>query len=521
MATWWRLNDISANLRVLLAIVSFLLYATTVITLHQYRDMKFIGERNSVAGAVSTVVYNAPLGMSYAAVLDQIRDANIPLAAALERTLTNNPAQGLLIANGGADGNGIGYLLIATLAMLVFGPHIFSPTLMMLMLMAISGAAFLWRFGPDSAAAVVIYFIALTLLIFTHAVYLRFVAEEVPIAGIRYFSVVGILPALHIAMELIEPRSARLTMGWGRFCILTVQVVILGLIVLTRSSNAAFLGVIGALWVFRIWRSRHDRPQLRRQISNGACVGLAAGGLFMLIILMLPPNFLSDGRLTGVVWNRAFVGFGYHPEWPFGNLRETYKCNYEALPGWTLEPGPLDTNGACVWFHYLHAHPDFQRDGVSPYGIGNIAQYERVLRDATLDVIRHYPRQVLETEVYYKVPMLWAEFENAIFPPFRLSEYSDPMRFLFFAAWAILLLLIIMSSLSLGPSQNFYMTGLSFLFGLSVVPGYLIAWPGTSQTLDMKVLVLLTVGLGIAAIIEAIVALLLGKMSSNAPNCAQ
>jgi hypothetical protein len=30
MATWWRLNDISANLRVLLAIVSFLLYATTV-----------------------------------------------------------------------------------------------------------------------------------------------------------------------------------------------------------------------------------------------------------------------------------------------------------------------------------------------------------------------------------------------------------------------------------------------------------------------------------------------------------
>jgi len=40
-------------------------------------------------------------------------------------------------------------------------------------------------------------------------------------------------------------------------------------------------------------------------------------------MLLLPPDYLGDGRVSGIVWHRVFFGLGYDPAWPFGNLRRS------------------------------------------------------------------------------------------------------------------------------------------------------------------------------------------------------
>src|ERR1700686_3664417 len=61
------------------------------------------------------------------------------------------------------------------------------------------GAVFLWRFGDDQAVVVLLYFFALTMLLFTPAVWDPQVALGLPIGGFHYFAVVGTLPAFHLA----------------------------------------------------------------------------------------------------------------------------------------------------------------------------------------------------------------------------------------------------------------------------------------------------------------------------------
>jgi hypothetical protein len=138
------------------------------------------------------------------------------------------------------------------------------------------------------------------------------------------------LPAFHLAVELVDLPALRLAIGRWRFFPLAVQVVILVLAVLTRTSNTALLGAIGLIWLFSLWRNRRDRSRLWRHIGHGALIAGVAGGFCALIILLLPPNYLTEGRVTGIVWHRVFVGLGLNPAWPFGNLREVY-CRFRFI----------------------------------------------------------------------------------------------------------------------------------------------------------------------------------------------
>jgi hypothetical protein len=495
MRGWPRFRRASAYLRVSLAIAALLVYATTALALHQYRNMNFYAERGALAAAISTTVYGAPLGASYSGVNAYIHNPNTALLQSVRLTASGKTEAGSLIFDGGADGSGIGYLLVATLGMLVFGPHLVSPTLMMLMVMTISAAAYLWRFGTDCAVVTMLYFSSLTLLIFTAPVYTRSVAQELPIAGIRYFAVVGVLPSLHIATELLCRAPA--TERW-RFGFLVIQVIILVLAILTRSSNAAFLGVIGVIWVVSAWRNRRDPIVRSRLIGSGVCIAGTAAGLFMLILSLFPSNYLGDGRFTGVIWHRAFVGLGYNPEWPFGDLREKYKCDtVKGGPASILRPGPLDANGLCIWQHYRQEHPEVPNTALV-YG----AQYERVLREAFFEVVREYPRQVWQTEIYYKSKMAHTEIRDAIHPQFRLSEYSNSLQYLFVTICALLAIFIIVPWPVTDIRQSLRFIGLTLGFSLSNFPGYFLAWPGTSQTFDLKLLVMMAVGLVLNAAVE-------------------
>jgi len=62
------------------------------------------------------------------------------------------------------------------------------------------------------------------------------------------------------------------------------------------------------------------------------------------------PEFAAQGRLYGLVWHRAFIGFVENPAWPFPGMREKYDCSAQIPDG--LAPGVLDRNGLCVWDAY-------------------------------------------------------------------------------------------------------------------------------------------------------------------------
>lgn len=409
--------------------------------------MAFLAEREAFSAAVSTTVYGAPLGTMYSGVSARIRDPNTPLETALKQTTEGDVTPGSLLEDGGMDGNGIGYILLATWAMFLFGPHTACPILAMLALMAISGGALLWRFRDDHAVVMLLYFLGLTLLLFTPVVWEPRIAPEILIGGIRYFCVVGTLPAFHLAGELFDTAAARPAIGWWRFCSLAVQVVILILAVLTRTSNVALLGVIGLIGLYSLWRHRRNRWRLWRQLGNGAFIGGVAGGFFALIMLLLPPKYLSEGRATGIVWHRAFISLGINPAWPFGDLRENYDCDYDGFPGWRLEVGLLDKNGECVWLRYARTHNLSPR----PSSVYETVLHELVLREAFFNVARLYPRQVWETYIYYKSRMLYAEIEQAIYPKFDPTDYSPLLRGLFVAAFGILLAFLVTPSAAPDP----------------------------------------------------------------------
>src|ERR1700674_4247309 len=91
MQYWHRLKGAAggagAHLRILLAIASFVIYASAVLALHPDRNNGFVAEREAFAAAVSTTVYQAPLGTIYSGLAKRVRDSNTPLITALEQTV--------------------------------------------------------------------------------------------------------------------------------------------------------------------------------------------------------------------------------------------------------------------------------------------------------------------------------------------------------------------------------------------------------------------------------------------------
>jgi hypothetical protein len=515
-------GDAGAGIRVLLAAASVTIYASAVLALRQDAYNPLLAEREAFATAVSTVVYHAPLGTAYSGVSASIRDANTPLGTALEQATKGNLDPGSLTQDGGMDGNGIGYLVLTAVAAFLFGVHTYSPILMMLGLMGISSTSFLLRFGAKNAAVVVFYFFALTLMLFTWQVYDAVTALNLPIGGIRYFAVLGIIPAFHLACELVDPTPAAVARRW-RFGLLAVQVVILLLGALTRTSSASLLVATGLIWLLTLWRNHRDRFRIRRQIADGVFIGSVACAFLVIILLLLPPNYLAEGRITGQIWHRTFVGLGLNPEWPFGNLRDVYDCHYPGVTGLRLEPGALDMNGVCVWTHYANAHniepfPEtFSATGWMTSVAGanahtnqafpvTPAAREAAEREAFFEVLRLYPRQVLDTYIYYKPRWLFNEIKSAMEPflTFTLNGYSPFLKFLFFAAVFNLSLFLVIPYVGSYALRNLSLGGIGLLFAVSNLPGYLLAWPGTAQTFDLRAYAILIAGTVLNALAELI-----------------
>jgi hypothetical protein len=490
----FRDTAVSSRLHVVAAVLSFIIYASAVMVLQQHRDNSFSCERIGLAAAVSDVVYGAPLGKVYPEIQTQLFNAQAPIEAVLERVahLDPQPTNPTMPVS---DGNGIGFIVAASWAMHLFGPHLFSLPFFMLALMAISTATFLWRFGDNRSAVVTVTFFALTLMLCTPLVWDPGIANQIPIGGIRYFSLLAIVPSFHLVLELADGNGQ--ADGARRLYTLplAVQVILLVLAILVRGSAASAAAPILLVGLVKVWRIRTNRFELRSLCRKGTVIAMVGAVFAGSLLVALPSRYARDGRVGTVFWHRVVISFGVNPAWPFGNLHEKYDCKAGDIPE-GLVAGAVDRNGHCIWWDYLVTHNvPIQFAIPELYG----RRYEAVMRAAFFNIVRRYPHDVLVTFLYYKPEWfvqsikylaLNAAFHFAILKVLVIAGFVNFLGFL-----------VIATRFLQGPTM-LRLAGLGALFGITSVPTYLVAWATPHTTADALFYSLFCIGLGLAAVMQ-------------------
>jgi hypothetical protein len=480
---------------VMAAVASYLIYASAVMALHQYHDNSFCCERVGLAAAVSNVVYGAPLGKVYPAIQAQFLDMEASVEEILDRVthLSASPQNPLTVQ---PDGNGIGFITAASWAMRLFGPHLFAIPLFTLGLFALSAGVFLWRFPDDRSAVVTVSFLVLTLMLCTPLVWDPGIAGQIAIGGIRYFSLLGVVPAFHIVLEVAEQGGGGLAKKRD-LVLLAVQTIILVLAVLVRGSAASVAGPIFLVGLVKVWRSRCNRNESRSLRRKAAIIAMVGAVFVGSLLAVFPSRYMRDGRVTTVFWHRVVISLGINPAWPFGNLREVYHCENGGIPD-GLVPGAGDRNGGCIWWHWVGTHDIPTGAAISGiYG----RQYESVMRATFFDIARLYPREVVATFLYYKPKWLLQSMEyiglNSGFNPSILTV-------LVIAGFGNFVGLLIVSARFSAGATMLCLTGLGLLFGIFTIPSYLVAWATPHTIADLLFYCLFCIGTGLGAALETL-----------------
>lgn len=380
-----------------LCIIAFLIYCAAVLVVRVEQRDDFIQERSSIAAAVSHLYYGAPLGNVYATVLERLLDFNVPLSTVLgEASQRKIPAQGLLSTT--ADGNGIGYIVVATVSMGLLGPHSAALVIALLASMAVSAAAFVWRFRDQRAIVVVLYFTVLTVMLFTPLTTERVHATQIGLAGIRYFAFVSILPAFHLILELFDSRRDDEPLPRWAIVPTALQVMILVLTFLVRNASAPVLGVVAVGAVIAAWNGRRLPGISRRILAKALYMAMHAVVLLGVLMLSFSESYLRDGRFTEVVWHRIFLSLGTSSQWPFPGVRELYDCRKWIPEG--IEGGMPDRNSHCILWLYAEKHK-IPNDLVPTLTYGRV--HETALKEAFFDIVKRYPIEALEAFTYHKV----------------------------------------------------------------------------------------------------------------------
>lgn len=406
-----------------LALLSYLIYAYLALTLPQGVDNPFICERSSLAAAVSNVAFGMRLGTLDSEVMAYyLKTMDEPLRELLDETAAaapryqDAPLPGSVVKTT-QDGNGAGYLLVLTVAFHLFGLHVWALPLMMLALMGVSALALRRRFSDWSASIIILYFTILTVLMFSPLVWNPNYARNMPIGGIRYFSLVTILPTFHMLLELFGPemQPARRRNLW----LLGVQAAILVVGAMVRGSAIPLLGAIGLVWLVLAVRYRRVAARRWLLVRQALTVGLTGLVIVGVMAASLPREYLTEGRFGTVIWHRITLSLGVDESFPWPGVAELFDCKKYIPEG--IQPGMPDTNGHCIWLDYVVKHHiPLGSIGDKTYG----GLYDVSLRDAFFEIARMYPGKVLTAFVYYKPRWI----VQAIAATLRTNFAGDPAR---------------------------------------------------------------------------------------------
>ena len=345
---------------VALAVLAFAIYACGVFTIPHVRNTLACCESSGIAAAISNIMYGSPLGSLYSGAFDYFNDRiDAPLLQTLEHARI--PGAGLPATPSGAlyattrDGNGVGYALVATAAFRLFGIHAWALQLTMLLLMALSAAAFLWRFHSAAFAGVVtLYFTALTVMLFTSLVWDPHWQIQIAVGGVRYFSLVSVLPLFHILLTLLDPRPSQRETATRDAVLLALQAAIFLFTILVRGSTLPQIAGIALVCMVLAWKHRRKTERLRALLGSLVVIGLAGVASLSAIAVAVPRDYLTEGRFGPAIWERVTQGLGANPAWPYPGVTDMFDCKQFMPEG--LQRGMRDENGHCIWFVYMVNH---------------------------------------------------------------------------------------------------------------------------------------------------------------------
>lgn len=481
-------------------VASFFIYAWAALVVDRQQQNEFGPERSSIAAAASHDYYGAPLGMVYSGVFDVVVGQKVTLDEALAQAAQRSIPPGELKGST-TDGNGIGYILHATISMELFGPRMSSVVLGMLCLMAVSAIAFICRFRDARAAVVVLYFTALTVMLYTALVWnptFRVLfpvggamdafnnPSNISVGGIRYFSLVAILPAFHLWLEVIDRSKFSLRTHAWILLPLALQVIILILAILCRNSAGPLVGAIFVGWVVVGWRYRREPGTMARAFTKAALGAVVAVAFVGILLLSVSTTYASQGRFTETFWHRVFVSLGLSPSWPFGNLRQVYDCTANIPTG--LVPGTEDQNGHCVFIVYAKKH------NIPPEIFTTMTYsrtYDVALREAFFHILRLYPSEMFKIFFIYKPMLIPWSIRHSLY--FRILGIPAPLTLLFFLN-LINFLAFSITAPSLARFAGQIGAGTAALAAFSCIP-YILVWALPHTSADLLLLCFFAVGL--------------------------
>ena len=494
---------------VALAVLALVIYACTVLTLPQVRNSLACCESSGVAAAISNIMYGTPLGSLYSGTFSYFDDRIYePLSQTLEQA--QKPGVGLPAIPSGTlyattrDGNGVGYPLVATAAFRLFGIHAWALQLTMLLLMALSAAAFLWRFPSAAFAGVVtLYFTALTVMLFTSLVWEPRWQIQIAVGGVRYFSLVSVLPLFHILLTLVDPGPSRRETATRDAVLLALQTAIFLLSVLVRGSTLPQVAGIALVCMVLAWKHRRKTERLRALLGKLAVIGLASFACWSVIAAAVPRDYLTEGRFGPTIWERVTQGLGTNPAWPYPGVNDMFDCK-EFMPQ-GLQPGTLDDNGHCIWFDYvLKHHIPIETAGDKVLG----GSYETAMREAFFKIAARYPAEVLNTFIYYKSQYIVTSISrsmrfnfggdqsrarNPAGPP--VVPYPPLAIGLLFVSLAVALVHFGIGAVSTAELSR--IAGVTLLLAAFTLPTYFAVWASPPTAADILLYCLF--GLGLAA----------------------
>lgn len=481
---------VRAYARIILAIASLLVFAAAALLLrqgdHDLDKWEFDVERLPIAAAVSTIVYGAPIGSHYHGVEQALLNSDTPIKVSFGQVTGGIPLGDLVPAHFG--GIGTGFPMVTLTAMYVFGVHLSSIVIMFSCLMGVTTFLFLLRFNDDRALFVPITFGVLTVMMVTPLATNVFNAGQAPVGGYRYFSLLGVIPGMHLFLELIDNNADRPAWIKKTTALAVLQSIMLSISLFINVATIYLTGTIIFGSMIALVRARGDSRRTRAVVSETLLIAVIFVSVFILL-KVIAGQFYATGT-SELVWHRVFISLGANPAWPFGDLHQMYSSCQQQIPK-GLIPSIADRNAGCVWDSYTQAHD------IS--GAQNTAQhygplYEAVLREAFFNVVLQYPQQVFVTFFYYK-PLLLVATLRSIFS-FNLS-FSLPislmvvLQFFITAAYA--------SGISAGPRYNrtALLAAGMVISAVCCCVIYLVAWslPWTSSEMLFYVIAIAAVAL--------------------------
>jgi hypothetical protein len=186
-----------------------------------------------------------------------------------------------------------------------------------------------------------------------------------------------------------------------------------------------------------------------------------------------------------------FVGLAVSPDWPFQGMREKYDCT-RYIPEGMVSGRVVDRNAQCVWLAFSGNADRPASEVIAEIYDDN---YEIVLRQAFLDTLRTYPREVLEAFAFYKPGAMVRQIGRVLGAALRFL--LQPLVVLEGAIWGLAL------ATQLTALRRFAGQSASVLLicGLGALMPPMLAWSNAATSLDLMAYVINGFALGFAALV--------------------